>query len=174
MAEREPTLPAPTQTPPVDRDSFREAMARLGAAVHIITTDGPAGCCGFTASAVCSVSDAPPTVLVCLNRASEMNKVFKANGVFCVNTLGAGQEQLSDMFAGLSGVAMADRFHSEPFETVATGSPVLTTALVSLDCRISSINEVGTHSVMFGEVQAIHFGEESSGLVYFKRGYHTL
>ena len=35
-------------------------MARLGAAVNVVTTDGPAGRYGFTASAVCSVTDDPP------------------------------------------------------------------------------------------------------------------
>ena len=48
-------------------------MARLGAAVNIITTDGPGGKRGFTASAVCSVTDSPPTLLVCLNRSSDSN-----------------------------------------------------------------------------------------------------
>lgn len=43
----------------VDKQDFRDAMARLGSAVNIITTDGPAGRAGFTASAVCSVTDAP-------------------------------------------------------------------------------------------------------------------
>ncbi len=38
-----------------DKASFRDAMAHVGAAVNIITTDGPAGRAGFTASAVCSV-----------------------------------------------------------------------------------------------------------------------
>ena len=51
-----------------DKASFRDAMAHVGAAVNIITTDGPAGRAGFTASAVCSVTDTPPTLLVCLNR----------------------------------------------------------------------------------------------------------
>ena len=35
-----------------DKQSFRDAMAHVGAAVNIITTDGPAGRAGFTASAV--------------------------------------------------------------------------------------------------------------------------
>jgi hypothetical protein len=54
----------------VSREQFRDAMARLGAAVNIVTTDGTAGRAGFTASAVCSVTDDPPTLLVCLNRSS--------------------------------------------------------------------------------------------------------
>ena len=37
-----------------DKQTFRDAMACVGAAVNIITTDGPAGMAGFTASAVCS------------------------------------------------------------------------------------------------------------------------
>ena len=44
----------------VEKQAYREAMARLGAAVNVITTDGPGGRAGFTASAVCSVTDTPP------------------------------------------------------------------------------------------------------------------
>ena len=36
----------------VEQKVFREAMSRLGAAVHVITTDGHAGKTGFTATAV--------------------------------------------------------------------------------------------------------------------------
>ena len=35
----------------VDVSGFRNAMSRLGGAVSVITTDGPAGRFGFTASA---------------------------------------------------------------------------------------------------------------------------
>ncbi|MFX5634519.1 flavin reductase, partial [Acinetobacter baumannii] len=49
------------------KQDFRDAMARLSAAVNIITTDGPAGRAAMTVSAVSSVSDEPATVLVCIN-----------------------------------------------------------------------------------------------------------
>lgn len=64
---------------------FRDAMASLSAAVNIVTTDGPAGRCGITATAVCSVTDTPPTLLVCINRNSAMNPVFQATQRLCVN-----------------------------------------------------------------------------------------
>ena len=89
----------------VDPQSFREAMSRLGAAVHVITTDGPAGRTGFTATAVCSVSDAPPTLLVCLNRGATSMPILRGNCVFCVNTLRAGEEIIADTFAGRTKVA---------------------------------------------------------------------
>src|ERR1700723_3322064 len=87
---------------------FREAMARLGAAVHIVTSAGPAGKTGFTATAVCSVSDTPATLLVCLNRRSKSAPLLSQNGVFCVNTLGAAEEKLADVFAGRSGVHLEE------------------------------------------------------------------
>ena len=45
----------------IDPLTFRQGMSNLGAAVNVITTDGAAGQAGFTASAVCSVTDTPPT-----------------------------------------------------------------------------------------------------------------
>ena len=36
--------------------------------------------------------------------------VLAQNGVFCVNTLGAGEEKLADLFAGRSGVHLHERF----------------------------------------------------------------
>jgi hypothetical protein len=43
--------------------AFRAAMAKLPAAVNVVTTNGPQGRAGITTvSAVCSVTDTPPTV----------------------------------------------------------------------------------------------------------------
>ena len=61
----------------VEVQPFRDAMCRLGAAVHVVTTDGPAGKSGFTATAVCSVSDAPATLLMCINRGASSMPVLR-------------------------------------------------------------------------------------------------
>ena len=42
----------PDHIPTVDPAQFPEAMSQLGAAVHVVTTAGPAGMAGFTATAV--------------------------------------------------------------------------------------------------------------------------
>ena len=65
----------------IDVNLFRDGMARLGSAVAIIATNGPAGRHGFTASAVCSVTDTPPTLLVCINRSVSSYAAFQENGV---------------------------------------------------------------------------------------------
>ena len=159
---------------PVDQAAYRDAMARLGAAVNVITTIGLAGRSGFTASAVCSVTDDPPTLLVCMRRDSSLNTAFKANGVLCVNTLSARQEALSPLFAGQVEASMEERFDAAIWTSLATGSPVLAEAVVSFDCRIAQVTEVGTHSVLFCTVEAIQAGAGQEALIYFGRSYHQV
>src|ERR1700734_1817655 len=93
-----------------DSTVFREAMARMGAAVNIITTKGPNGDAGMTVSAVCSVTDDPATVLVCINRASRQHEIFKNPGIICVNVLTHEHGELPPIFAGKGALPMAERF----------------------------------------------------------------
>jgi flavin reductase len=158
----------------VDQKNYRDAMARLGAAVNIITTDGPGGKRGFTASAVCSVTDSPPTLLVCLNRNSDSNQALKDNRVACVNVLSADQQHLSPVFAGMGEGDYDARFATADWTGLPSGTLALKGALVSFECRVVQVSEVGTHSVFFCEVDAVHAGEPGQALVYFSRKYHAL
>ena len=155
----------------VTQGEYRDAMALLGAAVNLITSDGPGGRTGFTASAVCSVTDDPPTLLVCMNRGSRSNEAFKANGVLCVNVLAASHQELSSLFAGPA--TMEERFAAANWDVLETGAPVLPGAVASFDCRIVQVTEVGTHSVFFCEVAAVRAGAASeAALIYLRRSYH--
>ena len=115
-------------------------MARLGTAVNVITTISADGPRGLTASAVCTVTDDPPTLLLCINRDSDVNEVFKSSGVLCVNTLSAAQERLSPIFASMTGATQQERFLEAEWTTLATGAPVLAGAVVSFDCRIHAVD----------------------------------
>jgi flavin reductase len=162
-----------THVQPVGKDKFRNAMARLSAAVNIVTTDGPFGRAGFTASAVCSVTDAPPTLLVCVNRDTSVHQPVSRNGALCVNTLSAGDKHLSRIFAAK--VPMTERFAATSWSTLLTGAPVLGSAIVSFDCKVVRVQEVGTHDVLFCEVAAIALGgSDEAALLYYNRQYHEV
>jgi len=163
-----------SQTLDTDRQLFREAMSRMCAAVNIITTAGPEGDTGFTASAVCSVTDDPATLLVCMNRSNRHAEVFKTAGFLCVNVLAHEHEELSPVFAGVGDVPMEARFAMGAWLRLATGAPALETATAALDCTIDQVTEVGTHSVLFCGVRAIHLGPRSAGLIYHGRAYHKV
>lgn len=154
------------------QQSFRNAMSKLAAAVNIITTEGPAGRAGFTASAVCSVTDTPPTLLVCLNRSASVYEFFKENKVLCVNTLALEHKDLSGVFGGKT--ALEDRFDQGSWSTLSTGSPVLEDAIISFDCQVKLISSVGTHDILICEVLDIKHKTDCESLIYFNRDYHQL
>lgn len=158
----------------IDRTTFRNAMSRLGAPVNVITTDGPAGRHGLTASAVCSVTDTPPTMIVCVNRSAGAHGSLVGNGVLCVNVLTGRHKDLSGTFGGGQGLDIDGRFATASWRVLTTGAPVLTDAAVSLDCRISRTEEIGTHTVFFCEVVDIAIADDPEGLIYFNRSYHDL
>jgi flavin reductase (DIM6/NTAB) family NADH-FMN oxidoreductase RutF len=165
------TVVAPDPILSIDVPAFREAMARLGAAVHIVTSAGPAGKTGFTATAVCSVTDTPAMLLVCLNRGSKSAPLLSQNGVFCVNTLGAAEASIADTFAGRTGVHLDERFSVGEWTTLKTGAPVLVSAVVAFDCRTVEIKVVASHNVIFGAIEAVRLGPSGPALVYHDRAY---
>lgn len=157
----------------ITRESYREGMARLAAAVNVVTTDGPAGRGGFTASAVCSVTDDPPTLIVCVNLASRQNEIIRTNRALCVNTLALGQTDIAALFSTKE-LPIEQRFAAGVWSTLATGSPVLEGALAAFDCRVVERLERGTHSVIFCEVQAVQVRPDGEPLLYLDRRYRRI
>jgi flavin reductase len=157
----------------IDKTAYRDALAGLGAAVNVITSDGPAGKSGCTASAVCAVTDEPPMVLVCINRSSRNNMAFKENGRLCVNVLDASQQAIAMRFASKD-LAVEERFAEGDWSVMETGSPVLGGAAVSLDCEITSMSEVGTHTVFYCAVRGTATAKNRGALIYFDRNFHQV
>ena len=160
--------------PPVEAQDYRDAMSRFAGAVHVVTTAGPAGPRGVTVIAACSVSDNPPTILVCVNSASAGNALFLDNGVFALNTLAAHHQALSVAFSGMTGLSTEERFAHGAWDTIATGAPTLTDALATFDCELIEAKQVATHRVMFGRVTGLRVGDKVKPLIYHDRGYQIL
>jgi cob(II)yrinic acid a,c-diamide reductase len=158
----------------VDSTLYRDAMSRFAGAVHVVTTDGAAGRRGVTVSAACSVSDNPPTLLVCLNRGNPQNALFEQNRVFVLNTLMVDHQPLAVAFSGKEHLTQDERFAMAGWDSFETGAPVLRGALASFECRIIDAKDMATHRVLFGEVTAIRTATSLNPLVYLNRGYHTI
>ncbi|WP_158972510.1 flavin reductase [Paraglaciecola sp. L3A3] len=165
-------LPPETSTTCVTEEEFRQGMSALSGTVNIVTTGSAENKAGFTATAVCSVSDNPPTLLVCLNRGASVHQAFAETKSLVVNTLDAGQDDLSNLFGGKT--PMAERFTSNAWETLITGSPILSNAAVSFDCIVTDIKSVATHDVIFCKVVGIKQKQQAGALLYFQRNYHHL
>lgn len=149
---------------PVDPEQFKLGMRSLAGAVNIITSMHAGHRYGMTATAVCSVSAEPPTVLVCVNRRAKTHGAIEKSGAFCVNVLRAEHSELSIAFSGAQTGEM--RFGMASWSQLATGSPVLSDSLVSLDCRVVNKLTHGTHTVFLGSVERILIGKRGRPLLY--------
>lgn len=155
---------------------FRDAMARVASAVHVVTTLGPSGRAGLTATAVASVSDNPPTVLVCIARPSRTLAVIEAAGLFCINTLPGDGLELAEIFASRRGIEGEARFATRDWTTLATGAPVLADAVAAFDCRLTAVQDVATHRILLGEVVGLGGAAVDPGtsLIYRQRGFEAV
>jgi flavin reductase (DIM6/NTAB) family NADH-FMN oxidoreductase RutF len=157
---------------PQDALRFREAMSRLAATVHVVTTDGPAGRHGATATSVASLTDEPPTLIVCLKTGSRAHRLAVANGVMAVNALAARHEALARTFARASHGRDDGRFGEGDWGTLATGAPTLRDVLAVFDGRIAQETVVGTHAALFVEIDAVRIAAPAvRPLIYRGRSY---
>jgi cob(II)yrinic acid a,c-diamide reductase len=153
---------------------YRDGMARYAGHVQIVTTRMAGVMRGVTVTAACSVSDAPPTVLVCLNSSNPNNNIFEESRVFALNALAAHHQPVAAAFAGLGGVAAQERFSLGTWLELVTGAPILADAAVSFDCELTEVKRMSTHFVMFGAVKAMRFGPPAPSLIYLDRGFRAL
>ncbi|MBP5077263.1 flavin reductase [Pseudomonas chlororaphis] len=156
-----------TQTEAVPKQDYHDGMARLAAGVCIIATRVDGHPEGMTATSVCSVSDVPPTLLVCLNQLSSTFQACLKSEILSVNVLSPHATQLCETFAKPR--STVEKFSFGQWHTGTTGAPLLTDALVIFDCRIVSTHRVHSHGVLFCEPVSVQVGSAHEGLGYFNR-----
>ena len=160
------------ESKPVDAEQFKAGMRALAGAVNIITSTNAGHRYGMTATAVCSASAEPPTVLACINKLATTHGAVGKSKAFCVNVLRAEDWELSTIFSGAQ--TGETRFKNGNWTRLATGSPALVEALVSFDCRVVKKLVHGTHSIFLGEVEQILVGQKGKPLLYSDGQYAKL
>ena len=172
-ASRDRACAVPPFAGAVPAADFRAALSKLATTVSVIATDGPAGRAGITCSAVCAASDEPPLLVACVHGKSAANAVIKANGVLSVNCLQAGQQELSQAFAGIGGLAMPQRFALAGWNVLATGAPCCRDALAAFDCDVVEARDIGTHTLFIAKVMATTETGAGDPLLHRQRAYAT-
>jgi len=156
----------------VNVDQFKLGMRVLAHAVSIITAAHAGHRYGLTATAVCSATAEPPTVLVCVNQRSATHGAVLKSRAFCVNVLRADDSDLSNLFSGSQ--SGERRFEAREWTKLATGSPVLLDALTSFDCRVVKKLAHGSHTIFLGQVEQVLFGKKGKPLLYAEGQYAKL
>ena len=150
---------------------YRRLMRQQAGAVALIATGRPGARTGMAATAVCSLTDTPPTLLVCVNQTASAHDVIADTGAFSVNLLCPSQRELVGVFSGQTGLKGEDRFNDAIWQTMVTGAPILKGALASFDCEVVDSKIVSTHTIYIGKVRDGAAQEDLDPLVYFRGGF---
>ena len=156
--------------------SFVEGMSLLASQVSVVTTADDAGVfAGLTATAVCSLTADPATLVTAVNRSTFLGSMIRRTGVFSVNVLSEEQAEIAKVFAGMTHRTGSDRFNVGEWHLGATGAPALEGATTRFDCRVESMLARDTHWLLIGEVVDVATHHAPAGpLVYFSREFSRL
>lgn len=144
-------------------ERFLKAMRRVSGAVTVVTITLPDGTRrGLTATAFTSLSAEPPSVLVCVNRKTQVGGALTGVDRFCVNVLAAPHQPVAEVFAGRGGLSGEERFAHGDWTIASTGAPVLDGALASFDCQLDTVIEHATHFILIGRVAETILADEAA------------
>ena len=159
------TMESTTQT------HFRAAMRSVASSVFLVSTRGPEGNAGMTATSVCSLSLDPASVLICVNRSNSFMKALEASGRFALNILSRDDETVAKAFG--SPLGRENRFVLGDWYEL-DGMPALKSSLSAIVCDVAGRMDYGSHRVFVGEVRQIANHNGGTELLYCQGAFRTL
>jgi 3-hydroxy-9,10-secoandrosta-1,3,5(10)-triene-9,17-dione monooxygenase reductase component len=156
--------------PPPEARSFRDALGRFATGVAFITAAPDGEPAGLIVNSLCSVSLEPPLVSFAPARSSLTWSRMRRAGRLGVNVLGRQHE----LFVVRAAPGGADRFAAVDWEPGHTGVPLLTDALVRLECEIIAEHLTGDHWIVVGQVSDLDISPRSDPLVFFAGEFASL
>ena len=137
-------------------------MSKLAGGVTLITTGHGELRRGITATAVCSLSVSPPSLIACANQATGTGQAISESGKFAVCVLGENHQDLGMVFAGATGLDGADRFAHGDWVDHESGVAYLKDAVATFICDVEVTMPYGSHFAFVGKVIDVIVPETSS------------
>jgi flavin reductase (DIM6/NTAB) family NADH-FMN oxidoreductase RutF len=150
---------------------WRGAMGYFPSGVTIVSTWEDAAPVGSTVNAFCSVSLAPPLLLVCIDLANPIRQALERARIFGVNILDEQGRHVARRFAS---DPLAGRFEEFAYRAAPGGAPQLALAPVFIDCRVETIHTAGDHLIVVGRGLRIEHTSAASPLLYHGGKYPKL
>ncbi|WP_448315671.1 flavin reductase family protein [Streptomyces sp. CO7] len=159
-------------------------MSRLASGVVLVTAhepqpdpDGPAGeDAGMTATAFMSVSLDPPLAMISLRTGSRMDDLLAEQPLWAVSVLAEDQRHIAGRFAMKGRISDRLLFADVPHTRgEASGAPLITGALATVECRTEQRVEAGDHTLVVGRVLTASTAPGDAGpLLHFRSRYRHL
>lgn len=152
----------------VDPKAFKDALSRLASGVTVVTVEEAGEVLGITVSAFISVSLEPPLVLASIDKRAKSHDAFARVERFGVSVLAAGQDALSNYYAGW-------RQPGQEVELARSerGLAMVPGALAWIECALHAAVDAGDHTLYIGRVEGVTTND-GDPLVYFRGRYRAL
>ena len=147
------------------------ALRRLASAVAVVTCRDAEARHAMTATAVNAMSMQPPSMIVCVNRASAFHAAISRAGSFAINILHRGQVQVSKGCGG--SVRGEERFGLGGWSE-EHGVPVLLDAQACIVCAKEDRFDYGSHTIFLGRVTCVDIHGAVDPLIYVDGRYTGL
>jgi len=155
----------------MDQATFRQVLGHFPTGVTVVAGMDGEEPIGLAVGSFFSLSLDPLLVGFCPDRSSKSWARMADSGRFCVNVLGAHQEDVCRAFAS-SG---ADKFAGIGWKPAESGSPLIDGVLAWIDCEVADVHDGGDHHIVVGRVLGLGIGDERDGpLVFYRGGYANL
>lgn len=153
----------------IDPGRFRQVLGQYPTGVVIVTALGGAGApIGMTVGSFSAVSLDPPLVAFLPDKKSSSWRALRESGPrFCVNVLGAKQEDVCRLIA----TRKQDKFAGIGWGYSPAGLPVVAGSVVWLECTTEEVIDAGDHDIVLGRVTGLDLGSETYPLLFLRGGY---
>ncbi len=155
--------------------AMKQGMRRLAAGVSVLSTRvNHQERFAMTVSSVTSVSDKPPSLLVCINQQISLKGHLEVQGCeFAINILSRSQQQVSNICAGFE--LVHDRFSVGRWQEGPDAIPYLQDSEAIFFCRTDAVLSYGTHHVLIARIEDVLVSEQPADpLLYHNGGYNFL
>ncbi|WP_349963091.1 flavin reductase family protein [Rhizobium sp. ZPR3] len=156
------------------QELFRKTMRRCANTVAIVAAGGGHGRVGFTATSYCCLSTTPPSIVICIGRATSAKSYFDVGSNFSINVLHSAQHALAEVFAGRNGSHGEDRFRCGHWSQGMGSVPVLSEAMFSLECEVVHLHDCRSDSIAVADVHGINLGSHVAPLIYHDAEFKLL
>lgn len=153
------------------KGAFRTVLGHYPTGVCAITAMSPEGVpTAMIVGSFTSVSLDPPLVGFFPDKQSSSWSAISICDGFCVNVLGAFQEDLCRQLASKD----PRKFEGIAHSLSPRGAPLIDGALAWIDCSMHSVSEAGDHLLVLGAVDSFDIAAQGDPLLFHKGGYRSL
>lgn len=154
-------------------DALKRALKKISYGMYVIASRSGDKFNGQIVNTLVQVTGKPPRVSVCVNKENLTYEFISKSGIFSVSIL---EESVPLEFIGLFGFKSGrdvDKFSKVNYKLGVTGAPIVTDhAIAALEVKVIGSVDVGTHTILVGDVVNAEFFKEGEPLTY--ENYHLI